>query len=287
METMDRKFDTMLSLQVLDKSKAIAQILQEVLTRSTSYFLLLYIWFFLVFLLTCCKLFPQEEMQKAAFQALQLQKDSVHGFIRNQVHEAHFRSLTFFILFIEHCKKKFIFVLLFSLRFADYFAQHFAMALCHQIKIIEGELMQLTKLEVKRRNLDAENLQVGVIAFFFASPILRFCLFPCQCFGSECREFPNGHEELVVTCARVQEVLVQQREALGDLLQQLLKQRDQREQELRQILVRINGITHTVHRRVFSFSSLLSLKLELMICCALCCSWSWKRSLSPVSKTIG
>ncbi|XP_041666080.1 E3 ubiquitin-protein ligase LRSAM1 [Cheilinus undulatus] len=113
MENMDRKFDKMLSLQVLDKSKAIAQILQE------------------------------EEMQKAAFQALQLQKDAVHGYIRNQ------------------------------------------------IRLIEGELMQLTKLEIKRRNLDAENLQ---------------------------------------------EVLVDQRTALGDLLQQLLKQRDQREQELRVIL---------------------------------------------------
>ncbi|KAM4527439.1 E3 ubiquitin-protein ligase LRSAM1 [Odontesthes bonariensis] len=114
METLDRKFDKMLSLQVLDKSKAIAQILQE------------------------------EEMQKAAFQALQLQKDAVHGYIRNQ------------------------------------------------IKLIEGELMQLTKLEIKRRNLDTENLQ---------------------------------------------EVLVEQRTALSDLLQQLLKQRDQREQELRQVLV--------------------------------------------------
>ncbi|MED6248939.1 hypothetical protein ATANTOWER_007246 [Ataeniobius toweri] len=81
METLDKKFDRMLSLQVLDKSKAIAQILQE------------------------------EEMQKAAFQALQLQKDAVHGYIRNQ------------------------------------------------IKLIEVELMQLTKLEIKRRNLDAENLQ--------------------------------------------------------------------------------------------------------------------------------
>lgn len=30
METLDRKFDKMLSLQVLDKSKAIAHILQEV-----------------------------------------------------------------------------------------------------------------------------------------------------------------------------------------------------------------------------------------------------------------
>lgn len=81
MENFDRKFDKMLSLQVLDKSKAIAHILQE------------------------------EEMQKAAFQALQLQKDAVHGYIRNQ------------------------------------------------IKLIEGELTQLTKLEIKRRNLDAENLQ--------------------------------------------------------------------------------------------------------------------------------
>lgn len=81
LENLDRKFDKMLSLQVLDKSKAIAHILQE------------------------------EEMQKAAFQALQLQKDAVHGYIRNQ------------------------------------------------IKLIEGELLQLTRLEVKRRNLDAENLQ--------------------------------------------------------------------------------------------------------------------------------
>ncbi|XP_047185588.1 E3 ubiquitin-protein ligase LRSAM1 isoform X2 [Scophthalmus maximus] len=113
MESLDKKFDKMLSLQALDKSKAIAHILQE------------------------------EEMQKAAFQALQLQKDAVHGYIRNQ------------------------------------------------IKLIEGELMQLTKLEIKRRNLDAENLQ---------------------------------------------EVLVEQRTALSDLLQQLLKQRAQREQELRQVL---------------------------------------------------
>ncbi|XP_067339765.1 E3 ubiquitin-protein ligase LRSAM1 isoform X2 [Channa argus] len=115
-ENMDRKFDKVLSLQVLDKSKAITQILQE------------------------------EEMQKAAFQALQLQKDAVHGYIRNQ------------------------------------------------IKLIETELMQLTKLEIKRRSLDAENLQ---------------------------------------------EVLGEQRTALSDLLQQLLKQRDQREQELRQVLVEL------------------------------------------------
>ncbi|KAF3848693.1 hypothetical protein F7725_015190 [Dissostichus mawsoni] len=82
MESLERKFDKVLSLQVLDKSKAIAHILQE------------------------------EEMQKAAFQALQLQKDAVHGYIRNQ------------------------------------------------IKLIETELKQLTRLEIKRRTLDAENLQL-------------------------------------------------------------------------------------------------------------------------------
>ncbi|KAM6902482.1 E3 ubiquitin-protein ligase LRSAM1 [Xenentodon cancila] len=114
MENLDRKFHKMLSLQMLDKSKAFAQILQE------------------------------EEMQKAAFQALQLQKDAVHSYIRNQ------------------------------------------------IKLIEDELMQLTKLEIKRHSLDTENLE---------------------------------------------EVLVNQRTALSDLLQQLMKQRDQREQELRQVLV--------------------------------------------------
>ncbi|XP_069578055.1 E3 ubiquitin-protein ligase LRSAM1 isoform X2 [Brachyistius frenatus] len=122
MENLDRRFDNMLSLQVLDKSKAIAHILQE------------------------------EEMQKAAFQALQLQKDAVHGYIRNQ------------------------------------------------IKLIEGELMQLTKLEIKRRNLDAENMQ---------------------------------------------EVLVDQRTALSDLLQQLLKQKQQREQELREVLVEMEKKSET------------------------------------------
>uniref|UniRef100_H3CP31 Leucine rich repeat and sterile alpha motif containing 1 n=1 Tax=Tetraodon nigroviridis TaxID=99883 RepID=H3CP31_TETNG len=115
-ENFDRKFDKVMSLQILDKSKAINQILQE------------------------------EEMQKAAFQALQLQKDAVHNYIRDQ------------------------------------------------IKLIEGELMQLTKLEIKRRSLDTENLQ---------------------------------------------EVLVEQRKALSDMLQQLMKQRDQREQELRQVLVEL------------------------------------------------
>uniref|UniRef100_A0A8C2BTD2 Leucine rich repeat and sterile alpha motif containing 1 n=1 Tax=Cyprinus carpio TaxID=7962 RepID=A0A8C2BTD2_CYPCA len=64
-----------------------------------------------------------------------------------------------------------------------------------KIKLIEAELMQLTKLEVKRRNLDTENLQ---------------------------------------------EVLADQRTALTDLLQQLLKQKDQREEELRMVLVEMD-----------------------------------------------
>lgn len=116
MESQDRKLEQVLSLQQLDKSKAVSEILQE------------------------------EEMQKAAFEALQLQKDSVHGYIRNQ------------------------------------------------IKLIEAELMQLTKLEVKKRDLDAENLQ---------------CM------------------------------LSDQRTALSDMLQMLLKQKDQREKELRDILVEL------------------------------------------------
>ncbi|XP_051957614.1 E3 ubiquitin-protein ligase LRSAM1 [Xyrauchen texanus] len=114
LDCLDKKFVQVLCLQQLDKSNAISQILQE------------------------------EEMQKAAFEALQLQKDSVHAYIRNQ------------------------------------------------IKLIEAELMQLTKLEVKRRNLDTENLQ---------------------------------------------EVLADQRTALTDLLQQLLKEKDQREEELRLVLM--------------------------------------------------
>ncbi|MBN3323901.1 LRSM1 ligase, partial [Atractosteus spatula] len=82
LESLDRKFEQVLSLQQLDKNRAISHILQE------------------------------EEMQKAAFETLQLQKDSMHCFLRNQ------------------------------------------------IRLIEAELMQLTKLEVKRRDLDTENMQV-------------------------------------------------------------------------------------------------------------------------------
>ncbi|XP_061589591.1 E3 ubiquitin-protein ligase LRSAM1 isoform X2 [Cololabis saira] len=116
MENLDRKFHQMFSLQTLDKNKAVAQILQE------------------------------EQIQKTAFQALQVQKDAVHSNIRTQ------------------------------------------------IKLIEEELTQLTKLEIKRHSLDAESLE---------------------------------------------EVLTSQRAALSELLQQLMKEREQRETELRQVLVEI------------------------------------------------
>lgn len=48
---------------------------------------------------------------------------------------------------------------------------------------------------------------------------------------------PLPHGKVFVSVC-LQEVLVDQRTALSDMLQQLLKQRDQREQELQQILVR-------------------------------------------------
>ncbi|NXT26252.1 LRSM1 ligase, partial [Syrrhaptes paradoxus] len=111
---MDQKFQQILSWQQLDQNKAVGQILQEI------------------------------EMQKAAFEALQVKKDLMHRQIRNQ------------------------------------------------IKLIETELLQLTQLELKRQELDTETLQ-GVIT--------------------------------------------EQRQALGYLLQQLLKEKKQREEELQQILV--------------------------------------------------
>lgn len=88
MEMLDRKFEQVLALQQLDKSKAISQILQEVkmcftrtrfpFCKNYSVLYLVSLWMWICFIL-------QEEMQKAAFEALQLQRDSVHGYIRNQV----------------------------------------------------------------------------------------------------------------------------------------------------------------------------------------------------------
>ncbi|XP_054249302.1 E3 ubiquitin-protein ligase LRSAM1 isoform X2 [Indicator indicator] len=110
---MDQKFQQILAWQQLDQNKAVGEILQQI------------------------------EMQKAAFEALQVKKDLMHRQIRNQ------------------------------------------------IKLIETELLQLTQLELKRQELDTETLQ---------------------------------------------EVMTEQRRALGCLLQQLLKEKKQREEELQQLL---------------------------------------------------
>ncbi|XP_009888626.1 PREDICTED: E3 ubiquitin-protein ligase LRSAM1 [Charadrius vociferus] len=119
---MDQKFQQILAWQQLDQNKAVSQILQQI------------------------------EMQKAAFEALQVKKDLMHRQIRNQ------------------------------------------------IKLIEKELLQLTQLELKRQELDTETLQ-GVIT--------------------------------------------EQRQALGYLLQQLLKEKKQREEELRQILLEMEAKSET------------------------------------------
>ncbi|XP_019365947.1 PREDICTED: E3 ubiquitin-protein ligase LRSAM1 [Gavialis gangeticus] len=119
---MDQKFQQILAWQQLDQSKAISQILQE------------------------------SEMQKAAFEALQVKKDLMHRQIRNQ------------------------------------------------IKLIETELLQLTQLELKRQELDTETLQ---------------------------------------------EVIAEQRQALSNLLQQLLKEKKQREEELHQILYEMEAKSET------------------------------------------
>uniref|UniRef100_A0A8D2MR29 Disease resistance R13L4/SHOC-2-like LRR domain-containing protein n=1 Tax=Zonotrichia albicollis TaxID=44394 RepID=A0A8D2MR29_ZONAL len=115
---MDQKFQQILAWQQLDQSKAVSEILQQ--------------------------------MQKTAFEALQVKKDLMHRQIRNQ------------------------------------------------IKLIETELLQLTQLEVKRQELDTETLQV------------------------------RG-----------------QRRALGSLLQQLLKEKKQREEELQQILLEMEAKSET------------------------------------------
>ncbi|KAJ6652063.1 hypothetical protein lerEdw1_015266, partial [Lerista edwardsae] len=94
----------------------------------------------------------QSEMQRAAFEALQVKRDLMHCQIRNQ------------------------------------------------IKLIERELLQLTQLELKRQQLDAEALQ---------------------------------------------EAIAQQRRALSCLLQQLLKEKKQREEELQEILRELEAKSET------------------------------------------
>ncbi|XP_075762124.1 E3 ubiquitin-protein ligase LRSAM1 [Pelodiscus sinensis] len=119
---MDQKFQQILAWQQLDQYKATSQILQE------------------------------QEMQKAAFEALQVKKDLLHRQIRNQ------------------------------------------------IKLIERELLQLTQLELKRQELDTEALQ---------------------------------------------EAIAEQRRALSYMLQQLLKEKKQREEELQQLLLEMEAKSET------------------------------------------
>ncbi|NXP80030.1 LRSM1 ligase, partial [Ramphastos sulfuratus] len=119
---MDQKFQQILAWQQLDQNKAVGEILQQI------------------------------EMQKAAFEALQVKKDLMHRQIRNQ------------------------------------------------IKLIETELLQLTQLELKRQELDTETLQ---------------------------------------------EEISEQRQALGCLLQQLLKEKKQREEELQQMLLELEKRSET------------------------------------------
>uniref|UniRef100_A0A8D0HGK3 Leucine rich repeat and sterile alpha motif containing 1 n=1 Tax=Sphenodon punctatus TaxID=8508 RepID=A0A8D0HGK3_SPHPU len=119
---MDQRFQQILAWQELDQNKAISQILQE------------------------------SEIQKAAFEALQVKRDLMHSQIRNQ------------------------------------------------IKLIETELLQLTQLELKRQELDTEALQ---------------------------------------------EVIAEQRQALGYLLQQLLKEKKLREEELQAILHELEAKSET------------------------------------------
>ncbi|XP_074067215.1 E3 ubiquitin-protein ligase LRSAM1 isoform X2 [Macrotis lagotis] len=122
MAQMDERFQQILAWQQMDQNKAISQILQE------------------------------SEMQKAAFEALQVKKDLMHRQIRNQ------------------------------------------------IKLIETELLQLTQLELKRKALDTEALQ---------------------------------------------EMISEQRRTLSSLLQQLLKEKSQREEELQGILLEMEAKSET------------------------------------------
>ncbi|XP_026567997.1 E3 ubiquitin-protein ligase LRSAM1 [Pseudonaja textilis] len=119
---MDEKFQQILAWQQLDQNKAISQILQE------------------------------SEMQKAAFEALQVKRDLMHCQIRNQ------------------------------------------------IKLIERELLELTQLELKKQQLDTEALQ---------------------------------------------EAIGEQRQMLSFLLQQLLKEKREREEELQAILKELEAKSET------------------------------------------
>lgn len=72
-------------------------------------------------------------------------------------------------------------------------------------------------------------------------PIIELCwkcLFPSLLFCFTFRKFTECVLLFLCDGVCVQEVLVEQRTALTDMLQQLLKHKEQREQELQQVLVR-------------------------------------------------
>ncbi|XP_047624407.1 E3 ubiquitin-protein ligase LRSAM1 isoform X3 [Phacochoerus africanus] len=83
-----------------------------------------------------------------------------------------------------------------------------------QIKLIETELLQLTQLELKRKSLDTEALQILCLAFPLPG-----------------KDVQAGEEEMIS----------EQRWALSSLLQQLLKEKTQREEELREILMELEA----------------------------------------------
>ncbi|RMB93536.1 hypothetical protein DUI87_30234 [Hirundo rustica rustica] len=132
---MDQKFQQILAWQQLDQNKAVSQILQQI------------------------------EMQKTAFEALQVKKDLMHRQIRNQ------------------------------------------------IKLIETELLQLTQLELKRQELDTETLQSWWL--------------------------------MTTGLCQIWEAVTEQRQTLSCLLQQLLKEKKQREEELQQILLEMEAKSET------------------------------------------
>uniref|UniRef100_UPI00398E353C E3 ubiquitin-protein ligase LRSAM1 isoform X2 n=1 Tax=Pristiophorus japonicus TaxID=55135 RepID=UPI00398E353C len=140
MAEMDDKVQQVQAWQQLDQNKTIGQILAEA------------------------------EMQKVAFEVLQMKKDSKHTRIRDQ------------------------------------------------IKLIENELMQLTQIELARREGDMENLLVGRKSHRYTPTV-----------PASMGDHSKQH--------RIWEMLEAERQALSDLLQQLLKERKQRELELLDLLV--------------------------------------------------
>nr|XP_017499822.2 E3 ubiquitin-protein ligase LRSAM1 isoform X3 [Manis javanica] len=98
-----------------------------------------------------------------------------------------------------------------------------------QIKLIETELLQLTQLELKRKSLDTEALQAGQVSSVAMMLDDAAAL--------------EGAREL--SPAQAKEMISEQRWALSNLLQQLLKEKTRREEELREILTELEAKSET------------------------------------------